>query len=192
MLSFLSLSPHLVMSADPEDPGFVGLSMAWGLRALVEDAHVFPTQRLAKRYADFLAQEYLGTFQVVPANGGPLPRSGERACLFCGCVQTFACPDGCSWVHPKTLGGVTEVSVCSACVDELRVALRVERDGQPDDPAQAMGLSLGEGLGLRLGSEAFNTEMKRGADTAQAQRMSRFAEDIVAAIARAIEQEGGR
>lgn len=183
-----SLTPHILLSTNPDDPGHVALvSRTWYLEAQDDDAFVFPTLRLAQRYADYFAAENAGTLEAkaAPSRTPLLPRRGS--CFFCGCVHSFACPHGCSWAHPDTIGGVTDVRVCSACLAMIRAEMEAELASQPDDPSESGGLSLGEAKGLNYGSDAFNAEMARSGDRSKAEDLSRIAADVVHAIARQVE-----
>lgn len=188
MTSVSSLTPHVVLSMDPMDSGHVALvNHAWCLRPDANDAFVFPTRRLAQRYADFLGAEYVGTFQVeaAPLRISHLPH--RDACFFCGCVQSFACPGGCSWTHPDTLAGLVDLRLCSTCMACLRAELETEHANRPVDPMLGNGLSLGEGIGQSYGADAFNAEMARSGDRHQAEHLSRIAAGVVHAIARLVE-----
>jgi hypothetical protein len=45
--------------------------------------------------------------------------AGEPACRECGCTDSLACPQGCSWMQPDLC------SVCAAELDELADPLAI-------------------------------------------------------------------
>lgn len=99
--------PHVIVSADPAEPGHVALiNRHWTLSAKVEDAFVFPSALLAERWATRIAEEYAGSFEILPAQARKSHVDGEPQCRQCGCIETFACPDRCHWAAP---------GLCSTC-----------------------------------------------------------------------------
>lgn len=51
----------------------------------------------------------------------------RRACLWCGCTDACACPEGCEWAGPE---------LCSVCAEAIADRMRTPRGqptGRPDD-----------------------------------------------------------
>lgn len=186
-----ALTPHVLLAPHPEAPGYVALQdRTWHLDSQEDAAFVFPTLRLAQRYAEYFKTACAAILEARAAPGRTATLPLRASCVFCGCVHSFACPHGCTWAHPDTIGGVTDVRVCSACVSSIRAELTAELSQQPDDPSQGDGLSLGEARGLNYGSAAFNAEMARSGGRLRAEHLSRVVADVVHAIA--CDVEGAR
>ncbi|MEY2161328.1 hypothetical protein [Rhodanobacter sp. FW106-PBR-LB-2-11] len=66
----------------------------------------FPTELLAKRYAEAASDSESAPDFEAKADVRPPLLSQSGSCRVCGCTESFACPGGCSWVEPD---------LCSAC-----------------------------------------------------------------------------
>lgn len=81
----------------------------WDLADDEREAFVFPSERLARRYAIMLLDMYGGeAWLPVPApdRTSPIGAHGETRCRRCGCTEIFACPCSCWWAEPD---------LCSEC-----------------------------------------------------------------------------
>jgi hypothetical protein len=83
-----------------------------------------------KAYKTLLAgmtQDRLRELWAAYADRTEAERSGEAACVLCGCTENQACEGGCRWV-PNLL----MVDVCSACVEQLTAPAEAT-DPEPAD-----------------------------------------------------------
>ena len=101
--------PHLLKQVYPvhPDPHYVCLTSRWSTTTNIEEAFVFPSEVLARRYAVmWLVQSGLSLLPV-PTEGraSDVPKH-HAACRGCGCTELFACPSRCHWA---------ETDLCSDC-----------------------------------------------------------------------------
>jgi hypothetical protein len=76
----------------------------WVLTSNRSEATVFPSERMARRYAaPYVA--FGKVYKPEPSGAPALPASPAR-CRSCGCTETFACPSRCHWI---------ERGLCSEC-----------------------------------------------------------------------------
>lgn len=102
------MTPALLVQVDPATTAKLYLSKLWYLTQDEDEAHVFPSEVLARRHAIECRNKTGLTFMPVEAPQRQPTVSGH-ACRACGCTETFACPDGCVWA---------EADLCSACVED--------------------------------------------------------------------------
>lgn len=175
--------PHLIVSSNPRDRGYVAMvGSSWSLRAHADDAFVFPSAVLAERWAKHLSTEYAGPFEVQAAADRRSHVLAEAYCGICGCIDTFACPDRCHWTAP---------GLCSSCAETIRIELEKVFLAQPDDPAMGDAMSFGEGKALALSSKAFNVAKARKLSEQQADASSEAMYEAVMVIALAVEKRNG-
>ena len=100
------IGAHLALSAgsDGAPGGFIACLQP-------ERAFVFPSERLAHRYAVALLASTGATWMPMPeflpgAMHVPELEPGQRRCRGCGCTDAFACPGECHWAEPD---------LCSEC-----------------------------------------------------------------------------
>lgn len=80
----------------------------WELAGHAREAFVFPSERLARRYAIALLAAHGEAWLPVPApeRASSIGAHGETRCRRCGCTELFACPCSCWWAEPD---------LCSEC-----------------------------------------------------------------------------
>lgn len=107
------LVPHVLRFWSDETYLAIDRQGSWCSGAL-DDAFVFPSFRLAQRYAVAFGLQSGDVFcaflpVAVPARAPSVGVAGEpfvEACAGCGCTEVFACPERCHWRAP---------GLCSAC-----------------------------------------------------------------------------
>jgi hypothetical protein len=114
-----------------EDSAYLGWDADghWYPGASKAQAFVFPSFALAQRYAESLMADGLHTWMPVAVDFPSWLPSDVHACRDCGCIESFACPDRCSWhSHDR----------CSACAKPAPVVSWAVFDRPLDDPNRAV------------------------------------------------------
>lgn len=114
--AFAALVPHALRATVSER--YLTVDGSGWCEGPLEVAFVFPSFRLAHRYAMALWAQGRGTWVPVSvpqrmSSIGDGDDSLVVACVQCGCTEAFACPSGCHWYAP----GVC--STCAGAADEL-------------------------------------------------------------------------
>lgn len=151
--------PHVLRLADPGpsaslDPGMPTTGylttdrQGWTATRDIENALVFPTGVLARRYAARFLHHNEQTWmpEVAPDRISTIPRKGG-ACRDCGCTEQFACPSGCAWTEPDLCSECArphEPLITWAVYDKpvdypLKAVARKFVDGVPTDEVRIAG-----------------------------------------------------
>lgn len=134
------MTPHILRLMDPGpragEPGFVGgatlvdAGREWVPGNDASAAFVFPSERLARRYAMRFLLVGGETWMPVPAPGRASSVPPHAAsCSGCGCTEAFAGPKGCTWLAP---------GYCSECAKGDPFPMWVVYEGVSDFPGRAV------------------------------------------------------
>lgn len=129
-MSDAALVPHVLQLVDHGLPAPEYLSLSPIGWAPLEQATVFPSFRLAQRYADhFIRTTHRIWMPVATPSRDARWLAGGARCRACGCSDLFACPSHCAWIEPD---------LCSVCAKPDPPELWAVYQSPKDFPGQAV------------------------------------------------------